>query len=227
MSDVATLCYGLLRFDELTYCDGLAAAYTLGYRLEDTPEDPWTQRFTAFKFDEGPASVAGASNLMEAAAQLLVNGLGRDTGRVAFVSAMRSGETRAAENGALSQIARRCADATGCQFVPGILSKKPHLPTGRGRLDPEFRMLLVEHAEYRAEPLDADIVIIVDDLVATGKTLSMAATAIVERNPGVTVYGFALAKTGWRNLVQLWHGEDASNEHIPDAWGLLWPLQQG
>ena len=222
MSDVATPCCGLLRFDDLAYHDGLAAAYTLGYRLEDEPEDPWTKRFTSFKFDGDLDTLAGAIHLMRVAAQSLVDGLGLEVKRVAFVPAMRSAETCAAENGALAEIARGCAVATGCQYLPGVLTKRAHLPTGRGRLDPAFRTLLVEDAEYRAEPVDAETVIVIDDLIATGKTLSMAAVAIIERNPGVTVYGFALAKTGWRDLVQLWHGEDASNDHIPAAWERLW-----
>ena len=226
MSDVATPCCGLLQFDDLTYNCGLAAAYTVGYRLEDVPEDLWTQRFTAFKFGGDPAAVVGANNLMNAAAPLLVEGLGLDAGRGAFVPVLRSGETYAAEGGALAGIARQCAAATGCQYLSGVLSKNAHLPTGRGRLDPEFRVLLVEDAQYRAEPVDADVVILIDDLIATGKTLSMAATAIVERNPGVTVYGFALAKTGWRDLIQLWHGADGSNDHIPASWERLWPFPQ-
>lgn len=222
MSEIAEPFKGLLRFDDLMYKDGLAAAFTLGYRFEDAPDDPWTARFTAFKFDDDPAAVLGATKLMPVAARVLVNELALDKDRTAFIPAIRSGETSAQVDGELANIARGCAAANGCGYLPDVLSKSPHLPTGRGRLDPEFRVLLVEDANYRAGVVDADAVIIVDDIIATGKTLSLAATALVSTNPQVVVYGFAVAKAAWSDQIRLWHGENVSNDHVSDDWADLW-----
>ena len=226
MINVATPFCGLLRFDELTYAAGVTAVFTVGYRLEDLPDEPWTARFTAFKFNCEPALAQGATALMAAAAQSMVDGLALERNRTVFVSAMRSDETRAAEDGILATLARRSAAAAGCRYLPGALSKSPHLPTGRGRLDPEFRVLLVEGADYRSTPVDADQIIVVDDLIATGKTLELAALAIRDANPGVAVYGFALAKTGWQSLMRLWYGQEVSNDHIPACWEKLWNQPQ-
>ena len=92
----------------------------------------------------------------------------------------------------------------------------------RGGLYPEFRTLLVEQAGYRSASVDADTVFIVDDFVATGKTLSLAATAILERNPTANVYGLALAKPEWHQLILDWHEVEISNDHIPDHWSSIW-----
>ena len=222
MSEIAEPFEGFLRFDDLLYNDSLDAAFTLGYRFEDVPDDPWTVRFTAFKFDGDLASVKGAARLMAAVAPLLVGGLRLKANRTVFVPAMRSGETSAQDDGELADIARRCAAASGCGYRSNALSKSVHLPTGRGRLDPEFRVLLVEYADYRSDVVDADTVIIVDDMIATGKTLSLAATALRRANPGLAVYGFAVAKAAWRGQLRLWHGQDVSNDHIVADWAHLW-----
>jgi len=120
----------------------------------------------------------------------------------------------------MAMLASRCAGE--CRYEPGLLQKEVHPPTGRGGLYPEFRTLLVEQADYRSAPVDADTVLIVDDFVATGKTLSLAATAILERNPRVTVYGLALAKPEWHKLILDWHEVEISNDHIPDHWSSIW-----
>ena len=129
---------------------------------------------------------------MAHAAGILVQGLGLDPGRTVFAPALRSAERVGDPEGLLAMIASRCAGA--CRYEPGLLQKEVHLPTGRGGLYPEFRTLLVEQANYRSASVDAHTVFIVDDFVATGKTLSLAATAILERNPTATIYGLALAK---------------------------------
>ena len=220
MSVIPRLFQNLLRYDTLTFDDGVAAAFTVGYRLEDRPEDQWSARFTKYKFDPDEASTEGAARLMAYAARLLVRGLGLDPGRMVFAPALRSAETSADPDGRLALLASRCAGA--CRFQPGLLQKEAHLPTGRGGLYPEFRSLLVEDAGYRAASTDAETIVIVDDFIATGKTLSLAATAILERNPHVTVYGFALAKPEWHNLMLDWHDVDISNDHIPAEWSWIW-----
>ena len=214
--------HDLLKYDALTYDDGVSAAFVLGYRLEDRPDDLWSDRFARFKFDPDDASAEGAARLMAHAAGVLVRGLGLNAARTVFAPALRSAEEFADPGGVLAMIAGRCADAAGCRYQHGLLQKSPHLPTGRGGLDPAFRILLLEDAEYHAVPTAADAVFIVDDFVATGKTLSLAAAAVLESNPSATVYGFALAKPEWHSLQLNWYGEDVNNGHIPYQWNEIW-----
>ena len=220
MSVLPSAFHNLLRYDTLTFDDGLAAAFTLGYRLEDRPDDHWTARFTKFKFDPDHATTEGAARLMAHVAPILVRGLGLDPGRTVFAPALRSTETIADADGVIALLARSCAGA--CRYQPGLLQKEPHLSTGRGGLDPEFRQLLLEDAGYRSGSVDAETIIIVDDFIATGKTLSLAATAILERNPDTTVYGLALAKPEWHNMMLSWYDVDVSNDHIPAHWSSIW-----
>ena len=224
MSVLPRLFHNLLRYDTLTFNDGVAAAFTVGYRLEDRPVDTWSARFTKSKFDPDEASTEGAARLMAYAARILVDGLGLDPGRTVFTPALRSAEKIADPDGVLALRASRCAGA--CRYQPGLLQKEAHLPTGRGGLYPEFRSLLVEDAHYRSASTDAETIFIVDDFIATGKTLSLAATAILERNPNTTVYGFALAKPEWHNLILDWYDVDVNNDHIPAHWSSIWSTSE-
>ena len=214
--------HSLLRYNALAFNDGVSAAFVLGYRLEDQPGDLWSSRFTRFKFDPDDASSAGAARLMAHAARTLVCALDLSAGRTVFAPALRSAEQSADRTGVLATIAQRCAEATGCRYQPGLLRKNVNLPTGRGALDPAFRLLLLEDVDYRCAATDADTVFIVDDFVATGKTLSLIAAAVLERNPGTTVYGLALAKPEWHSLMLNWYGTDVNNDHIPPEWDKIW-----
>ena len=224
MSVLPSIFHNLLRYDTLTFNDGVTAAFTVGYRLEDRPEDKWSTRFTKFKFDPDDASTEGAARLMAHAAGILVRGLGLDPSRTVFAPALRSAEKIADPDGVIALLASRCAGA--CRYQPGLLQKEAHLPTGRGGLYPEFRSLLVEEAGYCSASADAETIFIVDDFIATGKTLSLIATAILERNPNTTVYGFALAKPEWHNLILEWHDVDVSNDHIPPHWSSIWSTSE-
>lgn len=220
MSVLPVVFHNLLRYDTLTFDDSLVAAFTVGYRLEDRPDDPWTARFTRFKFDPDDATTEGAVRLMAHVAPILVRGLGLDPGRTVFAPALRSTEKVADTDSVIALLAGRCAGA--CRYQPGLLRKEPHLSTGRGGLDPEFRKLLLEDAAYQSAVVDAETVIIVDDFIATGKTLSLAATAIRERNPETTVYGLALAKPEWHSMMLNWYDVDVNNDHIPPHWLSIW-----
>lgn len=220
MSVLPVVFHNLLRYDTLTFDDSLTAAFTVGYRLEDRPEDEWTARFTRFKFDPDDTTTEGAARLMAHVAPILVRGLGLDLGRTVFAPALRSTETVADTDGAIALLAGRCAG--DCRYQPKLLRKEPHLSTGRGGLDPEFRKLLLEDAAYQSASIDADTAIIVDDFIATGKTLSLAATAIRERNPDTTVYGLALAKPEWHSMMLSWYDVDVNNDHIPPQWSSIW-----
>ncbi|MCY4094053.1 MAG: phosphoribosyltransferase [Gammaproteobacteria bacterium] len=221
MSSLPHVFHNLLRYDTLTFNVGVAAAFTVGYRLEDRPGDPWSARFTKSKFDPDEASTRGAVRLMAHAAQIVVRALGLEPEQTGFTPALRSEETSANPDGVLALRASQCAGV--CRYYPDLLQKEPHLPTGRGGLYPEFRSLLVQDANYRADSINVKTIFIVDDFVATGKTLSLAATAILERNPNITVYGLALAKPEWHSLMLDWYDVDVNNDHIPLSWASMWP----
>ena len=92
MSVFPSIFHNLLRYDTLTFSDGVSAAFTVGYRFEDRSEDMWSARFTKFKFDPDNASTEGGVRLMAHAAGILVQGLGLDPGRTVFAPALRSSE---------------------------------------------------------------------------------------------------------------------------------------
>lgn len=224
MSAIPSIFHDLLRHDGLTFSDGVTSAFTLGYRIEDRPDDEWSARFTKFKFDPDDASTEGAARLMAHVAPTLVRGLGLDPSRTVFAPALRSAEETADPESVLALLASRCAET--CRYQPGLLQKEAYLPTGRGGLYPEFRSLLVEDADYRSATTDAEAVFIVDDFIATGKTLSLAATAVLERNPNTAVYGLALAKPEWHSLLLDWYGVDVGNDHMPAHWSTIWSTSE-
>ena len=178
----------------------MVGAYVLSYRLEDRPDELWTDRFTRFKFASDESLATGTTIHMAHAARTLVCGLDLSAEQTALVPALRSAERTADPEGVLAMIAGRCAEAAGCCYRPEMLRKNEalhkniNLPTGRGALDPAFRVMLVEDTDYRSAPTDADTVFIVDVFVCTGKALSLAAKAIRQINEGTPVIDPALAK---------------------------------
>ena len=120
--------YGnLLFFDSLTYSEGVAGAFVLGYRLEDRLDDLWTSRFTEFKFVPTEDSVEGGIRLLAHAASLVTRGFGVERSRTVFAPALRSTEQTASPDGMLSRAARCCAEASGCRFMTSLLEKQSHL----------------------------------------------------------------------------------------------------
>lgn len=204
------------------HLDGAAAdldgAYTIGYRITDDGADPWTARFNRFKAKD-PAAFVGGAHALSAGMPALLKSLGVDPKDTVIVPALGSAETKAASNGQLAKLAVRSAKTTGAQVEVGVLSKRIHKPI-HGIFTATEREAELEKANYAASKLKVKNVFVVDDLVTRGSTLSRIATAIKAANPGVRVYGVALAKTDRRSFRG-----SLDNNHVVKAWDDRW--QQG
>ena len=211
--------HGWMAFDELDEGIGLTRAFTIGYRMTDNPSDPWTQRFNAFKAKETPA-LLGASSVMRDAVPELVRGLELDSSRTVFVPALSSGESVSSKDGALWGVARVCALRTGARFVGDAITKKPHEPMHL-HSDAERRREILRNAEYKAERIDAENVLVFDDFITAGGTMSNIALAILRANREARVYAAALAKTERRGAMRK-QGFEISNDHVPEHFETVW-----
>lgn len=211
---------GWMAFRYLDENEGLTQAFTIGYRLTGEGADPWTRRFNRFKGKWKPA-LYGGLEMMKAAVPGLVEGLALTPSRTVFVPALSSRETEARQKGVLAVVAEQCAAAAGTGFDRGALTKDAHEPL-HGADGAAHRYEILEEANYRAEPVDADSVFVFDDLITRGDTLSHIARAILEANPNVRVYGVALAKTERRSYQKEQHGIDISNDHVRNQWEKAW-----
>ena len=211
--------YGWMAFRSLDEGSGLARAFTIGYRFTDDSTEAWTSRFNGFKNKSRPA-LCGGLELFRTAVPRLVRRLGLDVSRTVFLPALSSAETTAAENGVLSVVTYQCARVSGAAFVGDAVWKRAHLPLHRFN-NADKRRRVLEEADYRSAPIEAASVLIFDDLITRGATLSHIARAIRRANPRVTVYGVGLAKTERRGFWQQ-RGDEISNVHVPETWARAW-----
>lgn len=212
--------HGWMKFRYLDEDEGLTCAFTIGYRLTDVGTDPWTRRFNRFKEKHMP-SLHGGLEMMKTAVPRLLEGLGLDPLRTVFVPALSSQEKKARKKGVLPVVVGQCAVAAGTAFRRDALTKNEHEPlhTAGGAA---IRYEILEGADYRAKPLEADNVFVFDDLITRGSTLSHIAGAILKTSPNVGVYGVALAKTERQSFQKETYGIDISNDHIPTQWAKAW-----
>ncbi len=211
---------------ELTNLDvreGLTSCFTIGYRITGDRTDNWTSRFNRFKFDQSVNSTAfyGAINLMEVSVPILVDELGLGSSETVFVPALSSGETIASENGVISCLTRHCARALSLRFKQDTITKEVHDPLHR-YLRADKRREILDKANYKSKRIRTNNILIFDDFITRGDTLSHIAQAIHDKNPTVCVYGIALGKTDRREFHKKWYDKELSNDHIPGRWETLW-----
>ena len=211
--------HGWMAFRWLDEDAGLARAFTIGYRFTDDGAEAWTRRFNRFKNNSRPA-LCGGLQLFRAAVPRLVRQLGLDASRTVFLPALSSAETMASENGVLSVVTSECARAAGAGFVRDAVRKKAHQPLHQF-YNADRRHAILEEAAYRSVRIEAGSVLVFDDLITRGATLSHIAQAILRANPRVTVYGVGLAKTERRGFWEQ-RGEEISNDHVPEVWTRAW-----
>ncbi|MYD15232.1 MAG: phosphoribosyltransferase [Gemmatimonadetes bacterium] len=216
--------HGWMAFDELSQDDGVTRAFTIGYRLTDDREDPWTARFNAFKEKERVA-LRGAAAMMRDAVPCLVGGLVEDFGldrtKTVFVPALSSGETVASPRGVLWRLTQFCAGRAAVRFAGDRITKKAHEKLHM-HTDAASRTAILAAADFTSEAIRADNVLILDDFITSGNTMSHLAGAILKRNPGLRIFAVALGKT---ERIRYWrerHGVDISNEHVPPKWERSW-----
>ena len=124
----------------------------------------------------------------------------------------------------MSVIARACAKTTSVKFVPDAITKKPHAPL-RSSGTADNRNKILDEADYKSHRIEAKNILVFDDFITRGATLSHIAQAIHKTNGEVRVYGVGLGKNERRSYQMEHFGVEISNNHIPKEWDELW--QQG
>lgn len=201
---------------------GLVGSFVIGYRFTDDYDasDEWTNRFRRFK-QKRKAAVYGAVNLMKTAVPILMNNLGIDESRTTFIPALSSSEPVASEKGVLSVMARVCAKSANANFVGNAITKKVHHPLHFSGKKDERREILDE-ANYKSVRIKTETILIFDDFITRGETLSHIAQAIHKTSSGVRVYGVCLGKNESRSYLKQQYGIEISNDFIPKKWDDLW-----
>ena len=201
---------------------GLVNSFAIAYKFTDNYDarEQWTNRFKRFKQKE-KSTLYGAANLMKTAAPLLVNYLGLDKSKTVFIPALSSSETVALEEGFLSIMARGCAKVANVGFVQDAITKKAHSPLHFYGNKDERREILGE-ANYKSVRIKAENILIFDDFITRGETLSHIARAIHKANTGIRVYGVCLGKNESRIYQRERFNKEISNDRVPKEWDALW-----
>lgn len=202
-------------YDHLQDGAGITRAFTLAYKITDDGAEPWSARFIRFK-QKDRVALAGAVGVMRTAVPELVARLGLNPQRTAFIPAPSSGDTAASANSHISTMTRLAADAAGAQFVLAGVTKQAHRPIHMcGGVD--GRNAELAKANYQGARLTAETAVIFDDFITRGGTMSRMAQALIQANPGLTVYGVALGKTERRS-----YWGQLNNDAVPERWSRLW-----
>ncbi len=217
----ASLLATCLAFDELDSGSDIDRAFAIGYRFQDALGERWTQRFSRFKAGSQKSVRAGAHLLGLATPRILAE-LDLGGKGVTFVPALSSGETVALEKRVLPAIAQWCAKKCEAEFTLDLLRKKPHAKLHSQKRTAEEREAILSSAEYMSDSVATSSVFVVDDFITRGSTLCAIASAIKQNNPGVTVYGLALAKNDRQSFLVDYGHEYHTNEHIPSEWDEIW-----
>ena len=212
--------HGWMAFDDLDEDVGLTQAFTIGYRFTDDRGDEWTRRFNGFKAKQRGA-LRGGAVLMGSAVPGLLGGLGFDAARTAFVPALSSGETVASEDGVLCRLTRYCAQVAQARFVGDAITKKEHERLHKF-FNADRRREILDDADFRSGRIEADNILVFDDFITRGNTLSHIAQALLASNQRVRIYGVALAKTERLSYHRERFGRELSNDHVPQRWERTW-----
>ena len=107
------------------------------------------------------------------------------------------------------------------EFVRDAITKKVHRPL-HNTTNANRRREILDNAGYKSRKFRDKDIVIFDDFITRGDTLSHIAQAIHAKNQEVSVYGVALGKTERRAYHKNWFGVDLSNDHVPEKWDILW-----
>ena len=216
--------HGWMRFPRLDTCAGLNAAFTIAYRFTDNREEEWTTRFNQFKGHD-PQAVEHAKGLMASAMTDLINRLALDPSHTVIVPCLASSEANSSPTGILPSIARGCSEKAHVRLVNSAISKRKHTALASLRSARE-RQQVIADAEYASGRIDAHNVLLLDDFVTRGDTMSAVASAIRQANTNVnSVYGVAFGKNERLRFLRERYELVASNDHVPDSWATQWPLE--
>jgi hypothetical protein len=209
---------GWMHFRALTASGTAVPVYTLAWRIEDHP-DEWSTRLVGFKSNL-LADVRGASRVLCVALPALMKALRLNAEKTGLTVALSSAGRRINMQAALARIGKWLSEQLGIQWIPDIFAKEPHralhLLSGGSERDSEV------HGKYTARnPVDVEVLFVLDDLVTRGATFNEMRRALHENHPNLRVIGIALGKNERKDFAE-YFGVKVDNSHVPTEWGQLW-----
>lgn len=213
---------GWLRFNRLDSLQGINQVYAMGWRFTDEAglSDPWSQRLTLFKRGRDVLPAIVAFNL---AVNDLVRAVGWSAHETGVIPALSSNDTCTNPSKQIPKLAQSCAHAMGFTYLPHVITKKAHRPL-RTLNSLVERRNEVREADYKANLEGCSHIrriLIVDDLVTNGDTMSAIARAIHAHVPDMEFYGLALGKNEKQGYAHS-HGHQINNGHVPHSWAEAW-----
>ena len=198
----------------------LDSIYCFGYRIGTSMDDEWTVRINKFKQGR-ERDIRKAIRTLRTASPSLFERIGINPETTAVIPVLGSQETSANSRSKISRLAKAIADGADAKFMLDCLSKNKHDPLHL-QTDRNARDQALNKANYQASEFDhhCENVIIVDDIVTRGKTMSAVANAIHRSNPLVEIFGFALGRHVRRDYLPV--GFDEANAEIPDELAEIW-----
>lgn len=170
----------------------LEGVFCFGYRIGWT-DDKWTVRINQFKTGKPLATIRKAEATLRTAAPSLFQRIDIDPGDTVVIPALNSKQTAGSADSKNSRLAKAIANGAEAKFVFDCLQKNKHKPLHR-QPDADARDQVLNDANYRASVLNCTNILIVDDIVTRGATMSYIAAAIRQSNPSAQIFGFALGR---------------------------------
>ncbi|MCY3615321.1 MAG: phosphoribosyltransferase [Bacteroidetes bacterium] len=200
--------------------DRLDSIYCFGYRIGTSMDDEWTVRINNFKQGR-ERDIKKAIRTLRTASPSLFERIGINPETTTVIPVLGSQETSANSRSKISRLAKAIADGADAKFTLHCLSKNKHDPLHL-QTDRYARDQALNKANHQALEFDhhCENVIIVDDIVTRGKTMSAVANAIHRSNPLVEIFGFALGRHVRRDYLPV--SFDEANAEIPDELAEIW-----
>ena len=185
---------GWMKFDNFDVPGDIESSFTVGYKLTDAVDEDWTSRLYRFK-GKDPVALHGAIKLMVCIVPDLVRLLGIQPSDIAFVPALSSGESIADPNSPLSVLTSRCAEKVeGAKFICDAIEKDPYPSFHLNQKTRDEREDSLSKINIESKTINEGYILVFDDFVTTGATLSSIAGAIRLKNPKAKAHGVALGK---------------------------------
>lgn len=187
--------------------------YAIGWRILDNHDDSWTKRFDGFKGDyRSESSVRGCIEILREASDQVLSDVGVNPKDVTVVSALSSSDKVLNPSSALYRAGNNLCEENQMLWNPDLLQKGVHAPlhTSSGAAERES----IIQGQYKCcGSLETSNVMILDDFITRGTTISEITRAILEQHPNAHVFSLAIAKH-----ERLSFDATISNRHIPARW---------
>ncbi|MCY3999956.1 MAG: phosphoribosyltransferase [Bacteroidetes bacterium] len=198
----------------------LNGVYCLGYRIGTSEDDEWTIRINNFKTGRNH-HVQKAVKTLHYAAISLFERIGINPESTIVIPVLESAETSASSRSKVSRLAKSIADGASAKVELGCLTKNQH-ESLHSQVGKDARDAALAKAHYKAKKLEDGFenVLIVDDIVTRGKTMSAVAEAINDANPSMSIYGFALGRHQRKEWLRVPFRK--ANSKIPPELARIW-----